>query len=355
MLGGHRAFGAVTAREAAADGSRPERLAHLSPAQWRALDRALAFARTDRQSDVATFLAQLKGARDESLAVTDLRGAEPDAPPPATPPSVPEPPFARAWRSRAAATLVLAVIVLTGAWWLQRAADPVSGPSSAERPAEPAANQFPAGEPAAVALDSSVGQATGLPKPLPPAPAKPAPAPVAAAPAPVTPARLRPGAVPPGDDQAAGRPQPAAGPDARPRGPPAELAGPPLPEPVTSPVSAAAAPTGASPEVPLADTAARARTVPFSSLAVRRYVEPAYPRNAAARRLPGWVDVTFTVEPSGRTRDVQVAGADPPGIFDDAAVAAVRRWRFAAPDPAVDPGTATGPVSTQVRVRFDPR
>jgi protein TonB len=95
--------------------------------------------------------------------------------------------------------------------------------------------------------------------------------------------------------------------------------------------------------------------VPFSSLTVRRYAEPAYPRNALARRLPGWVDVVFTVEPSGRTRDVQVAGADPPGVFDDAAVAAVRRWRFAEPDLAGGTGTAAGPVYTRVRVRFEPR
>jgi protein TonB len=86
--------------------------------------------------------------------------------------------------------------------------------------------------------------------------------------------------------------------------------------------------------------------VPFSSLTVRRYVEPDYPRNAAARRLPGWVDVAFAVDASGRTREVRVVGAEPPGVFDEAALAAVRRGRFAA---------TTGPVDSQIRVRFDPR
>ena len=94
-------------------------------------------------------------------------------------------------------------------------------------------------------------------------------------------------------------------------------------------------------------------TVPFSSLTVRRYVEPAYPRNAASRRVAGWVDVAFAVDPSGRTRDVRVVAADPPAVFDAAATAAVRRWRFA--ELAPDGGTAPGPVNTRVRVRFDPR
>lgn len=87
-------------------------------------------------------------------------------------------------------------------------------------------------------------------------------------------------------------------------------------------------------------------TVPFSSLAVRRYVEPAYPQTAAARQLPGWVDVAFTVDDAGRPQEVRVIAAEPAGIFDRAALSAVRRWRFAAPD--------AGPVSSQIRVRFEP-
>jgi protein TonB len=87
--------------------------------------------------------------------------------------------------------------------------------------------------------------------------------------------------------------------------------------------------------------------VPFSTLTVRNYVEPEYPRNAAARRLQGWVDVDFVVEASGRTRDARVVAAEPPQVFEAAALAAVRRWRF-----TVAPGEA--PVSSRIRVRFDP-
>ena len=77
--------------------------------------------------------------------------------------------------------------------------------------------------------------------------------------------------------------------------------------------------------------------------------EPHYPRNAEARRLAGWVDVTFSVDPSGQTTNVRVIGAEPPEVFDDAALLAVRRWRFDADE------SATEPVNSGIRIRFDPK
>jgi len=88
--------------------------------------------------------------------------------------------------------------------------------------------------------------------------------------------------------------------------------------------------------------------IPFSRLKVRRYVEPRYPRNALTRRVSGWVEVGFTVDASGRTQDVRVLNAEPPGMFDDAAVAAVNRWRFEPVD-GVDP-----PFDSEIRLRFQP-
>ena len=61
MLTGRRPFGEGNACEAAANGERPEQPDNLSPAQWRALDQALAWCRADRQRDVQSFLAQLSG------------------------------------------------------------------------------------------------------------------------------------------------------------------------------------------------------------------------------------------------------------------------------------------------------
>jgi TonB family protein len=328
MLGGHRAFGAVTAREAAAAGSRPVCPGNLSAAQWRALDRALSFARAERQPDVVTFLAQLKGARDESLAVTDLPAPELDTSPARTTAAAP----GSGWAPRAAGTLALAIAGIVGAWWLQRAPDPVPPPVAAERLPEPqpAPVELQAVEPDPVPAENVVPPPAGIQEP-----------PLAAAQDPVPAPRAGPATAPVA-------PAPAA--QAEPRRPPAEPAGPPLPEPATSASpSPAEAPSAPSTGIEPAATSTAGRTVPFSSLTVRRYVEPAYPRNAASRRMAGWVDVGFTVEPSGRTSDARVIGADPPGIFDEAALAAVRRWRFAAPD------IASGPVTTEIRVRFEPR
>jgi len=329
MLGGHRAFGTLTAREAAASGSRPGRPTHLSPAQWRALDRALAFDRAARQPDVATFLVQLKGTRDETQASTDL---EPDTSG-ADAPAGSAAGGVRALLPGTALVLALAVAGVIG-WRLLPSGAPV--PAARVAPRAPAA-------PEAVPLPPPVA----LPAPPPvatPAPtAEPAPASTPqprASPAPAPPRSPPP---PPAVEPAPRELEPEPPAPAATRGPPRELAGPPRPDPVADPpVPPAALPADA----PRPDT-----TVPFSTLTVRRYVEPDYPRSAAARGLAGWVEVGFTVEPSGRTRDVRVLGAEPPGVFNEAALTAVRRWRFAGL-PARD--TAGGAVRSVIRLRFEP-
>ena len=98
----------------------------------------------------------------------------------------------------------------------------------------------------------------------------------------------------------------------------------------------------------VADTAVKGTLVPLSSLGLRRYVEPAYPRDAAVHRVAGWVDVAFTVDASGRTRDVRVLRAYPPQLFDAVALAAVRRWRFAPSD------APSRPANSGIRLRFNP-
>jgi len=53
-----------------------------------------------------------------------------------------------------------------------------------------------------------------------------------------------------------------------------------------------------------------------------------YPRRAQRMNMTGWVDVLFTVTPSGKTTDIQINRADPESVFDDAAIAAVEDWEF---------------------------
>ena len=59
-----------------------------------------------------------------------------------------------------------------------------------------------------------------------------------------------------------------------------------------------------------------------------RYVAPEYPRQALAKELSGNVKVSYTVGTDGRVRDAVITASNPPGVFDEVALAAVRRWRF---------------------------
>jgi periplasmic protein TonB len=55
---------------------------------------------------------------------------------------------------------------------------------------------------------------------------------------------------------------------------------------------------------------------------------PEYPRTALDRGIEGYVDVLFTVTTTGSVTNPSVLAAEPAGIFEDAALAAVVRWRF---------------------------
>ena len=59
-----------------------------------------------------------------------------------------------------------------------------------------------------------------------------------------------------------------------------------------------------------------------------RYVAPEYPRQALAKELSGDVRVKYTVGTDGRVKDAAVTASKPAGVFDEVALAAVRRWRF---------------------------
>ena len=80
-----------------------------------------------------------------------------------------------------------------------------------------------------------------------------------------------------------------------------------------------------------------------------REVPPVYPRDAERQKLSGWVDVEFTVAPDGSTQDLVVRGAEPQRTFDQAAIDAVKRWRF---EPIMRDGTAVAQRAA-LRIRFE--
>lgn len=101
------------------------------------------------------------------------------------------------------------------------------------------------------------------------------------------------------------------------------------------------------PELAVADNALRAARLPAGPVAARipqevtpprrvRAVVPEYPQRALEDGIEGWVDVSFALTPAGDVTNVKVEGATPRNLFDRAALAAVRKWKFEprAPDAA---------------------
>ena len=98
----------------------------------------------------------------------------------------------------------------------------------------------------------------------------------------------------------------------------------PLP-PAVEPVMPRAAPTVV--------VAAPVASVPAAPRALPRLVNdarPRYPLTALNRKIEGSVQVSFTIQPDGRVAGVRLVSSTPADIFDDAALAAVARWRFEA-------------------------
>jgi len=139
---------------------------------------------------------------------------------------------------------------------------------------------------------------------------------------------------------------------------PSPMAGAP-PAPPPAPVAAApraaapipAAPSAAAPAAPT--PAAPTAATPAATAAIPRLLSapsPRYPLMALRRKLEGQVTVQFTIQPDGSVAAPSVVSADPPGVFDEAALVAASRWRFEA-------GSRSVPSSRMVQFRLgdDPR
>ncbi len=68
--------------------------------------------------------------------------------------------------------------------------------------------------------------------------------------------------------------------------------------------------------------------LPDSDLEPVSTPDPTYPPAAYRNGVEGWVEVDFTVTEQGAVRDIEVVSAEPGGVFDAAAVAAVAAWRY---------------------------
>lgn len=115
-----------------------------------------------------------------------------------------------------------------------------------------------------------------------------------------------------------------------------------MPGPVAGPAPTTAGPGAAAPA---------AEPVPASEFRRTRYVAPTYPPQALARGLSGEVRVRLTIDADGRVADVQVLSASPAGVFEQAAINSVRKWRF---EPILRDGRAVeASVATKISFQAD--
>lgn len=79
-------------------------------------------------------------------------------------------------------------------------------------------------------------------------------------------------------------------------------------------------------------------------------VEPQYPPRAEQRGIEGWVEVGYTIAPSGAVKEAWVHRSSPPSIFDRAALTAVKKWKF---NPRIENGVAVERPNMATRVVFE--
>ena len=86
-----------------------------------------------------------------------------------------------------------------------------------------------------------------------------------------------------------------------------------------------------------------------ASLKRTKYTPPEFPPKALTQKISGSVTVEYIVDTSGNPRDVRVVEATPPGVFDKAAITAIKHWHY---DPVIANGA---PVEVPVRtaIRFE--
>ncbi|WED24307.1 energy transducer TonB [Vibrio sp. JC009] len=78
-------------------------------------------------------------------------------------------------------------------------------------------------------------------------------------------------------------------------------------------------------------------------------IEPVYPRKALQRAIEGYVLLTFDIGKTGRPENIKVTQAQPAGIFNRAAIRALKRWRY---QPVMVNGSVQTVTGQQIKLEF---
>jgi protein TonB len=89
-----------------------------------------------------------------------------------------------------------------------------------------------------------------------------------------------------------------------------------------------------------------AAIVAAGQLTLLKSTRPVYPTDAATAGTEGWVELDFTVAPDGAVKDIAVHGANPRGVFENAAIRALAQWRY---QPVLEDAQ---PVAQRARIRI---
>jgi TonB family protein len=89
-----------------------------------------------------------------------------------------------------------------------------------------------------------------------------------------------------------------------------------------------------------------ANIISANELTLVKSVKPVYPARAERAKTEGWVELDFTVTESGDVKSVTVRAANPAGVFDNAAIAALSQWRYR---PVLEEGK---PIAQHCRIRI---
>ena len=79
-------------------------------------------------------------------------------------------------------------------------------------------------------------------------------------------------------------------------------------------------------------------------------IPPEYPPRAQSRGQEGWVQIQFTITETGSVTDAIVVDSSPKGVFDDAAIKAILRWKY---NPKVEGAVAVARKGVQTILRFE--
>ncbi len=112
---------------------------------------------------------------------------------------------------------------------------------------------------------------------------------------------------------------------------------------------AAAAPSAAQEPAPEAQPVAAPPEFADRDVKALRRPPPEYPRAAILGGISGWVKLRFTVTAEGTTRDIQVVAAEPPRVFDQAALDAAAGFAYS---PRIEGGLPVDRPDVETEITF---